>query len=181
MIEFLTTIATGLSILASLSLRPAKVDTCQFDYEITSRIETERFYLSVLFERDNNEYYKVQDYGFGVNFLHGQYYDNEAKGINTQELSITPTKDFGWVKMRGGIGRIWTGWKDPKNVAVLGAETNSSRFVYSTDLSTTHRLSISFYPQLALTEKFFLVPECKYEKIDEKTDWQFKVWGKFSL
>lgn len=123
----------------------------------------------------------MQDYGFGVNFLHGQYYNNEAKGINSQELSITPTKDFGLVKMRGGIGRIWTDWKDPKNVAVLGAETKYTKVKYSTDFLTTHRLSMSFTPQLKLTEKFFLVPECHLEKIDKKTDWQFKVWGKITL
>jgi len=191
MINLLTIIITGLSLLGSVSIRPAKIDTCQFDYEITNRIETKQFYLSVLFERENDTYYRVQNCGFSVNFLNGQYYNNEAKGINTQEISITPISvNFNQlsdytsvisVKMYGGIGRIWTYWKNPKNVVVIGAEAKYTKVKYSTDFSKMRRLSISFSPQLALTENFFIVPECLYEKMDEKSDWQFKILGKWTI
>ena len=175
----------GLSLMSSVSLRSPKIDTVKFDYELVARVETHHLWGMEVYEREDGSYYRTRDYGYEIWWFNGRHYLNEAREINSQEISITMPKEFEVkgvkIKARAGIGRAYENWEKPHNILVAKTDAKWVSTGYSSDFKQVHRSNIVIKPSISITEHLSITPKLVFESQGKKAFWQVKVFVKFTF
>ncbi len=170
-------ISEVLILLFSISLRTGNLPNQPFDYEITSGLNGQSNLISVMFERENGNYFWGQNtrykYNKNIEFVS---YVKTAKRISNQRVSFL----YPFRQLSFGIDFDFKDFSDGKLLLTGLFKNNYLNVKYSKGFGREN-IEIDFKKSFEINKNFSLVPLLVIKKFDENIFYQFKIGFEIKL
>lgn len=174
-----------LAVFMAVSFRSANAPDSPTDYEVSGGAKGKYYSAQALTERENGAYYSGCDvsgtspaffkesWGIGEAYyqVSGKWYAKEARGINTQTVSIDRIMPMGF---RYGLTNSWIDWKDYRPMVYAGVEGSLVKYVVRVGKGR-YMSSFRIGREFPVSKGFYIEPFLKAESVNDNDFWQAKV------